>query len=152
MNKKLKPGTLILLKSALLAGLFFGCSSSYATNNTKNASAPNVDPCSLLGGDWIGSVTNSTVSKFIPDPNIVAITIYHSDQFGNSIKLLLHDYLGSDDIMFFGTCQNGQINIQHSSYPTIGTGNIQGTKINLNITGVDGYVSIDYVFYKSWLF
>lgn len=134
-------GTMIIFSS-------FG----YAENSFTKT---HVDPCSLLGGDWIGqSIGPKGTTTDIE-------TFYHSDQYGTPAGTAV----GAAKLL--GSCRDGLIHIEGyipdpcppgtpycTSTKYIYDGKIIGTVINITKVIVTSSSTDTYnlTLYKSWLF
>ena len=101
---------------------------SYANNDA--------DPCTLLGGDWIGTVNGNSD---------IYVTFYHSELFGEKTGMIAHSPLLHDEY-YSGTCKNGNIYFPSIWLPKVLHGKIEGTTVKLDS---DDY---KFVLYKSWIF
>lgn len=152
----------VFLLYFILSLLFLLTSVCQAGDNLANINQnPNVDQCSLLGGDWVGDGLVKIGDQLINGR--AAVTFYHSEEYGKYVIMAAHHLLLTNTDYLGGECQNNHITIpilticenQGCGMCTL-EGTITGTKLQLQINRPASALCTppaeSYSLYKSWLF
>jgi hypothetical protein len=127
---------------------------------TTPAAANDVDPCTLLAGNWFGQASYNDPGQGLISLDYVSVAVFYSQQYGNKFSMYFlvngspresSETVGTM-VRYRGTCSNGILSGENGRFSgkitTPGIINLSG-----NITAWSPYASgFQATLHKAWMF